>query len=382
MSRSQAPPVHPEQPSCHRLAILPGDGIGREVTEQAVGVLREAARLDGCRRLELADGRIGGDALEHHGEPLPAATAELCRTADAVLLGAVGGPQWDGVDALRRPEAGLLALRRELDLFANIRPVHAYPQLAAASPLRADLVAGADLVIYRELGGGLYYGRPRLTEPWPGPGGGDERAVDTMVYTTAEIERLVRLGFEAARRRRGLVTSVDKANVLECSRLWRRTVQQVARDYPDVQVEHAYVDSAAMELVARPRRFDVIVTENTFGDILSDLAACIGGSMGMLPSASLGTRGALYEPVHGSAPDIAGQDRANPLAAILSAAMMCELSLDWPAAARAIRTAVAAVLDAGYRTADIAGGRAGDACGTAEMGRRVRETLAKVWSVA
>ena len=367
-----------------RITLLAGDGIGPEVAAQAVVVLREALAKAGGRRLEVQEELVGGAALDVTGGPLPVATVAACLAADAVLLGAVGGPAWDALPAELRPEAGLLALRKAMDLYANIRPVHCHPALVHASPLRPELVAGADFVVYRELGSGIYYGRPRRTEALPD--GGGERAVDTMSYTTTEIERLARLGFAAAASgatgRRGLVTSIDKANVLDCSRLWRRVVGRLAaEEFPGVRLEHAYVDSAAMDLVARPRHFDVIVTGNMFGDILSDLAACIAGSLGMLPSASLGSRGALYEPIHGSAPDIAGRDVANPLATILSAAMMCELSLDLPEVGAAIRAAVARTLDDGFRTVDIAG-RGEPAAGirvvgTAAMGEAVRERLAE-----
>jgi len=368
----------------YRITLLAGDGIGPEVTAQALAVLREALARTGGPLLEVREELVGGAAFDATGSPLPDATIAACLEADAVLLGAVGGPVWDTLAAELRPEAGLLALRKAMDLYANIRPVHCHPALVHASPLRPELVAGADFVVYRELGSGIYYGQPRRTEPLPH--GGGERAVDTMSYTTAEVQRLARLGFAAAasgaRGRRGLVTSIDKANVLDCSRLWRRVVSQLAvEEFPGVRLEHAYVDSAAMELVARPRHFDVIVTGNMFGDILSDLAACIAGSLGMLPSASLGGGGALYEPIHGSAPDIAGRDVANPLATILSAAMMCELSLDLPAAGAAIRAAVARALDEGFRTVDIAGhgekGAAIQVVGTAAMGEAVRERLAE-----
>jgi 3-isopropylmalate dehydrogenase len=369
-----------------RITVLPGDGIGPEVTSEAVAVLAAAGRLGG-RQIRLTYARVGGDAVDHAGEPLPPETLAACSASDAALLGAVGGPAWDGLAAARRPEAGLLELRRALGLYANIRPVRCHPALADASPLRPERVAGADVVIYRELGGGIYYGKPRFTEPLAD--GAGERAVDTMTYTTGEVERLARLGFEAARRRRGLVTSIDKANVLDCSRLWRRTVTRLSGEYPDVRLEHAYVDSSAMDLVCRPAHFDVIVTGNMFGDILSDLAACIGGSLGMLPSASLGAGAVLYEPVHGSAPDIAGRGRANPIAAILSVAMMCELSLGWPQAAAAIRQAVDDTLAAGYRTADLAPARGGagevssvKVLGTAEMGEKIRERLAEAWPEA
>jgi 3-isopropylmalate dehydrogenase len=358
------------------VAVLAGDGIGPEVTAQATTVLQLAARLSGVE-VTLVTAPVGGQAIDACGEPLPVETLNTCIGADAVLLGAVGGPAWDGLPPARRPEAGLLALRKQLGLYANIRPVTCHPALAASSPLRADVVAGADFVVYRELGGGIYYGQPRYTEPLPG-GGGGERAVDTMVYTTPEVERLARLAFAAARSRRRRVTSVDKANVLDCSRLWRRTVDQVAAGFPDVQTEHAYVDSCAMAIVAAPRDFDVLVTGNMFGDILSDLAACIAGSLGMLPSASLGEKGGLFEPVHGSAPAIAGKDQANPLAAILSVAMLLELSLGLDQAAQAVRDAVAGVLEDGYRTADIAagGGSGLRLVGTTEMGEAVAARLA------
>lgn len=356
------------------VAVLPGDGIGPEVTAQAVRVLKLAAGLAGVE-LQLVSGHVGGAAIDACGEPLPAATLELCLGADATLLGAVGGPAWDTLPPAQRPEAGLLSLRKQLGLYANIRPVACHPALASTTPLRADLVVGADLVVYRELGGGIYYGQPRFTETLPG--GDGERAVDTMVYSTHEVERLARLGFAAARARRLKVTSVDKANVLDCSRLWRRTVSRLGADqFPDVRLDHAYVDSCATAIVAAPRDFDVIVTGNMFGDILSDLAAVIAGSLGMLPSASLGEKGGLYEPVHGSAPAIAGMDKANPVGAILSAAMLLELSLGLGAAAQAVRDAVSAALDDGYRTADIASGAPGERLvGTEEMGDAVAGRL-------
>lgn len=365
-------------PRPRTIAVLPGDGIGPEVTTQAVMVLRLAARLAGVE-LALVEGLVGGAAVDAWGTPLPDATVDLCQDSCATLLGAVGGPAWDGLPPAQRPETGLLALRRRMGLYANIRPAACHRALAGCTPLRSEVVAGADLVVYRELGSCIYYGQPRFTEALPG--GFGERAVDTMTYTTHEVERLARLGFAAARARRRRVTSVDKANVLDCSRLWRRTVSRVGTEYADVRLDHAYVDSCATAIVAAPRDFDVIVTGNMFGDILSDLAAAIAGSLGMLPSASLGDAGALYEPVHGSAPAIAGRNRANPVGAILSAAMLLELSLGLCTAGRAVRDAVSAALDDGYRTADIASGAPGERLvGTAEMGEAVAARLPAAWT--
>jgi 3-isopropylmalate dehydrogenase len=339
-------------------------------------VLRAVAQRYG-HQFELAEGLIGGAAIDATGDPLPPETLELCRASDAVLLGAVGGPKWDDPTAPVRPEQGLLGLRKELDLFANLRPVRVFPELAEASPLRREVIEGVDLVIVRELTGGLYFGQPsgrRDTEEGPA-------AVDTCWYTAAEIERLLRVAFDLARQRRRKVTSVDKANVLSTSRLWRQVAHEVARDYPDVEYEDLLVDACAMHLIRRPADFDVIATENMFGDILSDEAAMLAGSMGMLPSASLGDRQAerahrfgLYEPIHGSAPDIAGQGVANPLATILSVAMMLRISLGLEEEANHVDQAVADVLAAGYRTPDImAPGMT--QVGTQEMGDRVVERL-------
>ncbi len=330
----------------HRIAVLPGDGIGAEVTAEAEKVLR-AVGLRFGHRFEMEQGLVGGAAMDATGEPLPGETLTLCRSSDAVLFGAVGAPRYDDPQAKVRPEQALLGLRQALGLFANLRPVFVHPALADASPLRADLVRGVDLVVVRELTGGIYFGQPRVE--------GAGRAVDTMVYTHAEVERIAHVAFRAARGRRAKVTSVDKANVLACSRLWRRAVEAVAGDYPDVTLEHLLIDAAAMHLIKRPRDFDVILTANMFGDILSDETSVLAGSMGLLPSASLG-EGAfgLYEPIHGSAPDIAGQGVANPLAAILSAALLLRHSLGLEAEARAVEAAVSAALDAGHRTADLA----------------------------
>jgi len=332
-----------------RILVLPGDGIGPEVTEQARRVLDAAARRFG---LELAfeEEKIGGASIDACGVPLSDAALAVARASRAVLLGAVGGPRWDRLPVDRRPEKGLLRIRKELGLFANLRPAAVFPALVDASTLKREVVDGIDLLVVRELTGGLYFGEPRgiaLVD-------GRREARNTMVYDEVEIARIARVAFDAARRRRGQVTHVHKANVLEVSQLWVQVVEEVAKDYPDVELSHQLVDSMAMLLLKEPRRYDVIVTENLFGDILSDEAAMITGSLGMLPSASLGEGGiGLYEPVHGSAPDIAGQDRANPLAAILSAAMLLEHSLDAPEAARAVREAVAGALDTGARTADL-----------------------------
>lgn len=347
----------------HRIAVLPGDGIGREVTPEAVRVLQTVSRRAGLG-LEFEEGLVGGGALDAAGTPLPERTMDLCRQADAILFGAVGGPKWDTAPQELRPERGLLRIRKELDLYANLRPARCFPMLVDASPLKRSVVEGTDIMVIRELTGGLYFGEPRGVERLPD---GSARGVNTMAYTSGEIERVVRMGFEVARRRRRRLASVDKANVLAVSQLWRDIATRVAREYPDVELEHVLVDNCAMALVQRPTRFDTIVTENTFGDILSDEAAILAGSMGMLPSASIGGRVGLYEPVHGSAPDIAGQGIANPIAAILSAAMLLRYSLDRGADADRVEAAVLRVLEQGYRTRDIAspGTRV---VGTREMG--------------
>ncbi len=355
-----------------RILLLPGDGIGPEVTGEARRVLEHVADRHGLA-LALEEGAIGGASIDACGEPLADAVLERARKSRAVLLGAVGGPRWDELPVDRRPEKGLLRIRKELGLFANLRPASVFPALASASTLRPEVVDGIDLLVVRELTGGLYFGEPRGTALVEGR----REARNTMVYDETEIARITRVAFDAARRRRSHVTHVHKANVLEVSQLWMQVVDEVAGDYPDVELAHQLVDSCAMLLVRDPRRFDVMVTGNLFGDILSDEAAMITGSLGMLPSASLGEGGVgLYEPVHGSAPDIAGQDRANPLAAILSVAMLLEHSLDAAAAAAEVRDAVTAVLGAGHRTGDLLlEGEERPTLGCRAMGDRVLEAL-------
>ncbi len=355
-----------------RIAVLPGDGVGPEVIREAMKVLKRAAARFGIP-LEFEEGIVGGAAIDRHGTPLPPDTRKLCETCDAILFGAVGGPRWDNLPVDRRPEKGLLALRKELQLYANLRPVKLFPPLTDASPLKREVVEGVDLLVVRELTGGLYFGEPKGIGP--APGGAGERAVDTLIYTTVEIERIARMAFQIASRRRKKVTSVDKANVLASSELWRRVVSDVAREFPGVELEHMFVDTCSMQLIREPRRFDVVLTENMFGDILSDEAAMLAGSIGMLPSASLGEDAALYEPIHGSAPDIAGQDTANPLAAILSATMLLRHSLRQETAATAIEQAVADVLDRGFRTHDIMQPGTSEV-GTARMGDLVAERVA------
>lgn len=364
------------------VAILPGDGIGPEVTAEAVKALRTVAKLFG-HELDTSEYLIGGTALERTGRPLPEATLDGCMTSAAVLLGAVGGPRFDANSRGLKPEDGLLTLRRELGGFANLRPILVYDELIDASPLKPETVRGSNMLIVRELLGGLYYGRPRGFEgdsevvgnPLLRAADGQARAFNTMSYTVSEIERIAHVAFEAAQSRRRKVTSVDKANVLEVSQLWREVVNRVSESYPDVTLEHALVDSCAMQLVQQPRRFDVILAENMFGDILSDEAAVIAGSIGMLASASIGGPVALYEPVHGSAPDIAGLGKANPLGAVASAALMLRYSFGLEAEASAIETAVAGALARGLRTADLAAG--GPYITTAEMGDAVCDELVR-----
>ncbi|HQU15535.1 MAG: 3-isopropylmalate dehydrogenase [Chromatiales bacterium 21-64-14] len=345
----------------HKILVLPGDGIGPEIVHEARKVI-EVLTADFGLGVELEEALVGGAAYEVTGSPLPDSTLRLARDADAVLLGAVGGPRWDGLDRDLRPERGLLGLRAGLGLFANLRPALLYPQLADASTLKPEVVAGLDLMIVRELTGGIYFGAPRGIRD---ADGGGRQAYNTMVYGEAEIERIGRVAFEVARKRARRVCSVDKANVLEVSELWREVITRVAADYPDVTLSHLYVDNAAMQLVRAPKQFDVIVTGNLFGDILSDQAAMLTGSIGMLPSASLdqGAKG-MYEPIHGSAPDIAGRGVANPLATILSVAMLLRYSLGEAAYAERVERAVTRVLDQGLRTPDI------QAAGTRTVGTR------------
>jgi 3-isopropylmalate dehydrogenase len=350
-----------------RVLVLAGDGIGPEVTREAVRVLQRVAERF-RHELVLQEGLIGGEAIRRTGSPLPEATLQAALAADATLLGAVGLPEFDNAPPDQRPEKGLLGIRKALGVFANLRPVRAYPRLLDASPLKNDRVQGTDLVIVRELTGGLYYGTPRGIFG----SGPEERAVNSMVYTRAEIERIAHVAFRLARNRRRKLASVDKSNVLEVSQLWRRVVSEVATQYPDVELEHILVDNCAMQLVLNPRRFDVVLTENMFGDILSDEAAVLAGSIGMLPSASLGGQrpsGAwvgLYEPVHGSAPDIAGQNRANPLGAVGSVAAMLEYSFGLKEEAAAVNRAIETVLEKGVVTADLR--PAGKPATTSEVG--------------
>ncbi len=354
------------------IAVLPGDGIGPEVVREAVACLRDV-----LPDAAFEEAPVGGAAYDRHGTPLTQDTLALAQRADAVLLGAVGGPQWEGLDYSVRPERALLGLREALGLYANLRPAIVHPALADASSLKREIVDGIDILVVRELTGGIYFGKPRgvIVE------GGERVGINTERYAEREIRRIAIVGFEAARLRKKRLTSVDKANVLEATELWRDVVTQIGKDYPDVALSHMYVDNCAMQLVRDPRQFDVIVTTNLFGDILSDEAAMLTGSIGMLPSASLaglGARGGLYEPVHGSAPDIAGQGKANPLAAILSAAMLLRYSLGRQAEARRMEEAVARVLDAGLRTPDIAprDRRGGTTLvATEEMGARVRKEM-------
>ena len=354
-----------------KVLLLPGDGIGQEVTASAGRILEKIVQLEGVE-IELLEGLIGGAAIDSAGDPLPKETLELAKECDAVLLGGVGGPKWDDLPTEEKPEKGLLRIRQELDLFANLRPALLFPPLSSASSLKSELVENLDILILRELTGGIYFGEPRGVELRE-----NERVgFNTLVYSEGEIERIARVGFELAEKRSGKVCSVDKANVLEVSQLWREVVNDIAVDYPGVELSHMYVDNAAMQLVRQPKQFDVIVTGNMFGDILSDVAAMLTGSLGMLPSASLASNGSgLYEPVHGTAPDIAGQDLANPLATILSVAMMCKYSLDLPKAANSIETAVSAVLEAGYRTSDIFSDSAQTQVGCVEMSELVLERL-------
>lgn len=365
-----------------RIAVLPGDGIGPEVTTEGARILEAVGKRFG-HRFSFDRGLIGGCSIDQTGTALGDDTLSMCRATDAVLLGAVGGPKWDNPSAKTRPEDGLLRLRRELKLFANLRPVKAFAQLVDSTPLKRDVVRDVDMVVIRELTGGLYFGRPKRR--WQNSRG--RRSVDTLSYTEAEVTRVLRVGFDLARSRRRKLLSVDKANVLETSRMWREIATELASEYPEVELRHMLVDTCAMEMVKNPSAFDVVVTENTFGDILTDEAAILAGSMGMLPSASLGAQSStkqlgkdaprsfgLYEPIHGSAPDIAGQDKANPIATILSIALMLRYSLSRHDEAAAVEAAVEEVLEDGHRTTDI-GDASSKVVGTQAMGGLITDRL-------
>lgn len=361
------------------ILILPGDGIGVEVTRQAERVIHWLQENRGLN-VTLSHALIGGDAYDKTGTPFPAETLEAAKKADAILLGAVGGPKWEPLEFALRPERGLLGLRKELELFANLRPAVVFDELAEASTLKREIVSGLDIMIVRELTGDVYFGQPRGVETLPD---GSRRGINTMVYTSGEVERIARVAFDLARKRNGRLCSVDKANVLECTEMWREEVQKIGdKDYPDVALSHMYVDNAAMQLVRNPKQFDVMVTGNIFGDILSDCASMLTGSLGMLPSASLGAAdnggkcNALYEPVHGSAPDIAGKNIANPIATVLSLSMMLRYSFNLPADADLLENAVKKVLAKGIRTADIV--QPGiKAVSTSEMGDAILKALAE-----
>ncbi len=354
----------------HRVVLLPGDGIGPEITAVARTLLEAVSARHGFS-LEFSEAPIGGSAIDATGEPLPASTLEACKAADAVLLAAIGSPRFDGLPREQRPESGLLALRSGMELFANLRPVKIVPALIGASSLRPEVVEGVDLMVVRELTGGIYFGQPKGRVQ----ADGEERAFNTMTYSDSEIDRIARVAFKLACERRGQLCSVDKANVLDVSQLWRDRVEVMKSDYAAVDVSHLYVDNAAMQLVRDPRQFDVVLTGNLFGDILSDISAMLTGSIGMLPSASLGSEGpGLYEPVHGSAPDLAGQDKANPMAMVLSAAMMLRTGLKQNAAANDLEQAVDRVLAAGFRTGDLMS-EGCTALGCQAMGEELLKTL-------
>ena len=358
-----------------KIAVLPGDGIGPEIVAQAVKVL-DVLRAEGAK-IEMETAPIGGAGYDAAGDPLPDATLQLARDADAVLLGAVGGPQYDALDRPLRPERGLLRIRKELNLFANLRPALLYPELASASSLKPDVVSGLDLMIVRELTGDVYFGQPRGIEVRPSPTGGSERVgFNTMLYAESEVRRVAHVAFGIAMKRGKKLCSVDKANVLECSELWKEVMIEVSKDYPEVELSHMYVDNAAMQLIRAPKQFDTMVTGNIFGDILSDAASMLSGSIGMLPSASLDENNkGMFEPIHGSAPDIAGKNRANPLATILSVAMMYRYTFADLATADRIENAVKKVISQGLRTSDIwTDGTQNVSC--SEMGDAVVKALA------
>ena len=353
-----------------KIAVLAGDGVGREIVPEAVKVLKVVGEKFG-HSFEFVNGDIGGQAIDKVGVPLPQDTLTLAKQSQAVLLGAVGGPKWEGLDYTLRPERALLGIREALGLYANLRPAKLYSNLTEASTLKKEVVEGIDILVVRELTGGIYFGRPKGIEKLPN---GGERGINTEVYTTDEIRRIAKVAFEAARKRRKKVTSVDKANVLESSELWRRVVTEVQKDYPDVELGHIYVDNAAMQLVRNPRQFDVMLCNNMFGDILSDEAAMLTGSIGMLPSASVGAQVGLFEPIHGSAPDIAGKNIANPIATIASAAMMLSYAFKLDKEADLIEQAIVKTLDLGYRTKDIQSPGA-RVVGTTDMGDAIVRNL-------
>jgi len=356
-----------------KILVLPGDGIGVEVTNVSLSVLKAVGEKYKTE-FGFETALFGGCSIDASGVPVTDEVLKKAKSCDAVLLGAVGGPKWDSLEYEVRPEKGLLALRKGLEAFANLRPAVVYPALQNASSLKREVVEGVDIMVVRELTGGIYFGTPRGIEKLPN---GEERGVNTLVYTTSEIGRVARVAFEIARKRRKKVTSVDKANILDTMELWRRTVTRVGREeFPDVELEHLYVDNAAMQLIRRPGSFDVILADNMFGDILSDEAAQLTGSLGMLPSASVGQGGAIYEPVHGSAPDIAGKDIANPIASVLSSAMMLRYTLNMDEVADEVEQAVKSVLEKGYRTADIHE-KGMKKVGCREMGRLVVEEVKK-----
>ena len=354
-----------------RILVIPGDGIGVEVTEVSVSILKAVGEKNGVE-FTLENDLLGGCAIDAHGVPVTEETIKRAKQSDAVLLGAVGGPKWENMEHHLKPERGLLELRKQLDTFANLRPAVVYTALADASTLKREVVEGVDIMVVRELTSGIYFGHPRGTEQLDE---GENKAFNTLNYTTSEIERVAKIAFEIARKRKNRVTSIDKSNVLESMVLWRDTVTEIHdREFPDVELEHLYVDNAAMQLIRRPADFDVMLAGNMFGDIISDEAAQLTGSLGMLPSASVGNEGAIYEPVHGSAPDIAGKGAANPIASVLSMAMMLRYSFDMDEAAAQVEEAVANVLEKGYRTSDIyEKGRT--RVGTEEMGSLILDEM-------
>ncbi len=352
----------------YNIAVIEGDGIGPEIVAEAKKVLDAVSYNEGFE-LEYKEYLMGGCAIDACGTPLPDETLRGALSADAVLFGAIGGDKWNSLPREKRPESGLLALRKGLEVFANLRPVKVYDELLEASTLKKDVIKGVDILVVRELIGGIYFGEPRGRE--------GDRAFNTMVYSESEVERIAKVAFEAAMKRGKKVCSVDKANVLDVSQLWREVVTKVSKEYPNVELVHMYVDNAAMQLIANPRQFDVIVTGNLFGDILSDEASMLSGSIGLLPSASIGGRAAIYEPIHGSAPDIAGQGIANPIATISSASMMLKYSLGEEKAAKKIDKAVAKALKDGYRTKDISNYDAKDICSTEEMGSIIADLISK-----